>query len=275
MFPGVDGFQWTAGHLIFLSVFFSVVITIAGTVAMASIRAGRDADPQNIEHLRWASTFHDLPERDRACRHEMTGEFRHRVCKLQFGCCLCETHAKLGARQPQPVTVRAGVEDVFGLRFPLDRLYHRGHTWARMEENGTVTVGLDDLGRRLVGTPDVLDLPAAGSRVEVNGTAWRIEKSGASVRVLSPVEGIVVETGDPESDWVLKVRPTDSTTTDLLRGAEIKVWIGRELEKLQLLMACDGTAAGLADGGVMVEDASLICPEDRWDSVLAGMFLES
>src|SRR5689334_12190180 len=41
MFPGVDGFHWTAGHLIFLGVFFSVVIVIAGTVLTASIRAGR------------------------------------------------------------------------------------------------------------------------------------------------------------------------------------------------------------------------------------------
>lgn len=276
MFPGVDGFHWTAGHLIFLGVFFSVVIIIAGTVVMASIRAGRDGGAQNIEHLRWASTFHDLPERDRACRHELTGEFQRRTCKLEFGCCLCETHAKLAARQSQPVAARAGgEEDIFGLRFPLDRLYHRGHTWARTEEDGTITVGLDDLGRRLVGIPDVLELPAAGSRVEVNGTAWRVVKSGASVRVLSPVEGIVVDTGDPESDWVLKVRPTDTTTTHLLRGAEIRVWIGRELEKLQLLMGSAGTGASLADGGVMVQDASLICPEDRWDGVLAGIFLES
>jgi glycine cleavage system H protein len=271
MFPGVDGFEWTAGHLIFLGVFFSVLIVIATTVVTASIRAGRDGHARTIENLRWQSSFHDLPARDRACRHELTGEFKQRTCKLKFDCRQCETHAKLVAKHP----VGPGEPSVFGLHFPLDRMYHRGHTWARTEEDGTITVGLDDLGRRLMGTPDVLELPAVGNRVEVNGTAWRMRKSGASVRVLSPVEGIVVDTGDPESGWYLKVRPTDTATTHLLRGAEVKVWIGRELEKLQLLMGEAGAGASLADGGVMVEDASLICPEDRWDSVLAGIFLES
>jgi glycine cleavage system H lipoate-binding protein len=274
MFPGVDGFHWTAGHLIFLGVFFSVVIVIAGTVLTASIRAGRHGDAQSVEHLRWASRFHDLPERDRVCRHQLTGEFQRRICKLQFACCMCETHARLAAQQSAAATA-GGEENIFGLRFPLDRLYHRGHTWARMERDGTITVGLDDLGRRLVGVPEVLELPPSGSRVEVNGTAWRMEKSGASVRVLSPVAGTIVDTGDPESDWYLKLKPDDTATAHLLRGPEVKMWIGHELEKLQLLMAGAGSGATLADGGVMVEDASLVCPEDKWDSVLAGMFLES
>ena len=30
MFPGIDGFHWTAGHIIFLSLFFAVVMTILG-----------------------------------------------------------------------------------------------------------------------------------------------------------------------------------------------------------------------------------------------------
>jgi glycine cleavage system H lipoate-binding protein len=267
MLPGVAGFEWTAGHLIFLGVFFSVLIVIAATVAMVSIRVGRDR--QTIDQLRWQSTFHDLPKRDRACRHELTGEFKQRTCKLNFDCRQCDTHKKVLESHP----VAPGEADIFGMHFPLDRMYHRGHTWARTEEDGSVTVGLDDLGRRLVGLPDMLELPAVGSSVEVNGTAWRMRKSGAAVRVPSPVDGIVLATGDPESDWRLKVKPTNIRTAHLLRGAETKAWIRRELEKLQLLTA--GAGASLADGGVMVEDMSLTCPKDKWDDVLAGMFLES
>jgi glycine cleavage system H protein len=271
MFPGVDGFEWTAGHLIFLGVFFSVLIVIATTVVVVLIRARRDHSAQTADQLRWESTFHDLPQRDRACRHEMSGVFKQRTCKLKFDCRQCAIHSEVAVKHP----VAPGEANIFGLHFPLDRMYHRGHTWAKTDEDGTIAVGLDDLGRRLLGVPEKLELPAVGSRVEVNGTAWRAEKSGVAVRVLSPVEGIVLETGDPESDWYLKVRPTDIRTTHLLRGSEVKAWIGRELEKLHLLMAQPGTGASLADGGVMVEDVSLTCSEDKLDAVLAGMFLES
>ena len=261
MFPGVDGFHWTAAHLIFLGAFFAVVGIIAATVVMASIRARRDEQARKIEQLRWSGAFHDLPERDRACRHELTGEFQHRICKLKFGCCECETHARLIAQQP---------------KVPLLRMYHRGHTWAEAGEDGTFTIGLDEFGTRLIGKPDVVELPPVGSRLEVNGAAWRIEKNGASVRLLSPVEGEVIATADAEeSGWYLKVKPTDLRTEHLLRGAEVDPWMRREMEKLQLLLADDSTGASLADGGELLADASKACPPEKWDSVLGAMFLES
>jgi hypothetical protein len=34
MFPGIDGFHWTVGHVLFLSLFFAVALTIATTVAL-------------------------------------------------------------------------------------------------------------------------------------------------------------------------------------------------------------------------------------------------
>jgi hypothetical protein len=42
MFPGVDGFHWTAGHIIFLCLFFAVVLTIAVTVISALRSTVRD-----------------------------------------------------------------------------------------------------------------------------------------------------------------------------------------------------------------------------------------
>ena len=106
------------------------------------------------------------------------------------------------------------------MSFPLDRMYHRGHTWARPEADGTVTVGLDDLGARLLGTPDAVDLPAPGSRVQANGTAFRIHKREADVRVLSPVDGEVVETGGVDRGFFLRVKPLDGAIDmrHLLRG---------------------------------------------------------
>jgi hypothetical protein len=204
----------------------------------------------------------------------LTGEFKSRECPHSFDCRECETHARLIEGRP----VAAGEEEeIFGMSFPLDRMYHRGHTWVRRENDGSVTVGLDDLGSRLVGTPDAVSLPPAGSRVEVNGTAFRIRKRDADVRVLSPVDGEVIETGGPDRSWYLKVRPAalgEPSFRHLLRGAEIRPWLMRELERLQLTLSEEGAGATLADGGVLVDDMSKACPHTDWDAVCGEMFLE-
>ena len=48
---------------------------------------------------------------------------------------------------------------ILGAPLPQDRLYHRGHTWVRREEDGTYNIGLDDFIRRLIGNPDLIELP--------------------------------------------------------------------------------------------------------------------
>ena len=42
MFPGIDGFHWTFGHILFLSLFFAVALTILMTVVSAVWRTARD-----------------------------------------------------------------------------------------------------------------------------------------------------------------------------------------------------------------------------------------
>jgi hypothetical protein len=166
---------------------------------------------------------------------------------------------------------------IFGMSFPLDRMYHRGHTWARPEADGTVTVGLDDLGARLLGTPDAVDLPEPGSRVQANGTAFRIHKREADVRVLSPVDGEVVETGGVDRGFFLRVKPLDGLMDmrHLLRDSEVKPWLMRELERLQLALTMEGASMpSLADGGVPVADIAAAYPRTDWDAVCGEMFLE-
>jgi hypothetical protein len=156
-------------------------------------------------------------------------------------------------------------------------MYHRGHTWARPEADGTVTVGLDDLGARLLGTPDGVDLPAPGSRVQTNGTAFRVHKREADVRVLSPVDGEVVETGGVDRGFFLRVKPLDGPIDmrHLLRGGEVKPWLMRELERLQLALTMEGASVpSLADGGVPVADIAAAYPTTDWDAVCGEMFLE-
>jgi glycine cleavage system H lipoate-binding protein len=276
MLPWNYGFHWDLGHIVFLGAFYLVLATIAAALIAAARRARKEIAGHHVDEIAWHGDFHDLPARDRVCRHVLTGEFKCRECPHAFDCRECETHAKLIQRHPFERPERPE-EDLFGMAFPLDRFYHRGHTWVHPEPDGTVTVGLDDLGSRLIGKPDAIDLPLPGAPMEVNGTAFRVRKRDADVRVLSPVDGEVVAAGGPGADWYLKIRPTaisEAAFRHLLRGAEIRPWILRELERLQLALSAPAGAATLADGGVLVGDLAASCPNADWDAVCGEMFLE-
>jgi glycine cleavage system H lipoate-binding protein len=227
MFPWVHGFHWDAGHLIFLGLFFSVVMVIFCTVTKACLTARKDFKSQKQDEILWEANFEDLPAAARICRHELTGEFQHRTCDNNFDCRRCATHAKLMAQpaSAKTATRRQEEPDIFGLNMPLDRFYHRGHTWAKPETDGTITVGLDDLGARLIGKPDEIALPAVGTQVKANGTGWHVKKQRNSLRVLSPVDGEVIATGGPEKGWYLRVKPngTDGNMNHLLRGAYFSI----------------------------------------------------
>lgn len=258
---------------IFLGAFYTVLTIVATTLLNALWRSFRALRHGKVEEIRWHSDFHELPKCDRDCRHVLTGEFQHRECPNAFDCRGCQVHAKWITEHP----VRPAEEDdVFGMSFPRNRFYHRGHTWARPEADGTVSIGLDDLGRRLLGRPDALELPATRTRLIANGPAFRVRRREADIRVLSPVDGEVVGTGAMDGEYLLRVKPVAGSCDlrHLLSGWEVRPWIMREMERLQLALATDGMRATLADGGVPVADLAASCPHADWDTVCGEMFLE-
>jgi glycine cleavage system H lipoate-binding protein len=278
MFPGVHGFSWSLGNLVFLGIFYSVVIVVLSSVAVAWFRFRRDMVLQRAESIRWHADFEELPKGARTCRHEFSGEFSHRECQLGFDCRGCTVHAGLVAAKDAAAASRETDDaHIMGIPVPLDRAYHRGHTWVRSEGDGTVTIGLDGFMEKVVGTPETVTLPAAGARVEANGTGWRLGRHGSELRILAPVDGTVVDTGSREKGWYLKVRPDGDRLDDrhLLRGREeVEGWLTREVERLQRLLAGESVGMSLADGGEIVNDVCSAYPHADWESVCGDLALE-
>lgn len=276
MFPWNYGFHWGTASYIFLGAFYTVLVVVVTTLLGALLRTRRDLRANACERIRWHSDFHDLPAADRVCRHVLTGEFKQRECPNAFDCRECTTHAKLIEHRPASSSAAAEA-DIFGMSFPTDRFYHRGHTWAHPEPDGTVTIGLDDLGARLLGSPDEVILPEPGTQVQANGTAFRVRRREADVRILSPVDGEVVEVGGAGHAYFLRVKPQagQMDMRHLLSGAEVKPWLMREMERLQLALTMEGASVpSLADGGVPVRDIACAYPQTDWDAVCGEMFLE-
>ena len=148
MFPGVDGFHWTVGHILFLSIFFAVVVVILATVLCSMLRTARVLRTHPAAELCWKSDFAELPTSERRCRHELAGRVASRICDMAFDCRECRNYEKFAS-----LPASYPVNDL-GLIYPPERYYHRGHTWVEPTEDGNLTVGLDDLAVHLIGNPD-------------------------------------------------------------------------------------------------------------------------
>jgi hypothetical protein len=273
MFPWSPEFVWDAAHVAFFGAFYSVALTIAIVLGLGLRRARADARAGRTEAIAWRAAFEDLPSRDRACRHQLTGEAPGRVCENAFDCGRCAGHSAFTAirsASPRPAAAATG-----GLDLPLDRLYHRGHCYVKPEANGLVTVGLDDLARRLVGVPDAVEAPAPGARLTRDGAALRLRARGCDVRLLSPVDGIVRGTCGEGADVVLRVDPGGPlNATHLLRGEEVGPWAVGELGRLQRVLGAAELGPTLADGGELMSDLTAAVSPARLDAALGEMFLD-
>jgi len=96
------------------------------------------------------------------------------------------------------------------------------HEWARLEEDGTVTVGITDHAQEALGDVVFVELPDIGDVLIAGGEAGVVESVKAASDIYAPVSGEVVaineqledepETvnSDPYNDgWFYKLQPSD------------------------------------------------------------------
>ena len=259
MFPWVDGFHWTVVHIVFLTTFGLVLITVLATFAWSLFRTASDLRSHRATELCWHNNFSQLPEAERHCRHELSGKIIHRICPNAFDCRHCELYEAFAA-MPAPVrSLNAGVE------YSDKLLYHRGHTWVRPEEDGTFTVGLDEFAHHLIGQPDKLTFPRKGSDIQTDGIAWRMTKNGQEIRVRAPLDGIILAVGGPQYGWYLRVKPSGPVDLRrLLQGPEVSGWLASEMDRLQIQLRQPDSAPALDT-----------LPHANWDEVLSDTFLDA
>jgi len=76
---------------------------------------------------------------------------------------------------------------------PGDLKFLKSHEWARIEDNGTVTVGISDHAQGLLGDLVYVELPSVGDKVKVGSACAVVESVKAASDVYSPVSGTVTE----------------------------------------------------------------------------------
>ena len=134
---------------------------------------------------------------------------------------------------------------VEGYDLPDNLYYHNDHAWAKVESDGTVTVGMNDFYQKSAGDTTYIDLPFEGDEVEQGETCGKIQSAKWVGKFVSPVSGEILEVNEEleddctlinkspyEKGWIMKVKPSDidSDLGTLITGSKIEAWLKKEIE---------------------------------------------
>lgn len=105
---------------------------------------------------------------------------------------------------------------------PGDLKFMKSHEWARVEDNGTVTIGISDHAQGLLGDLVYVELPSVGDDVTAGNACAVVESVKAASDIYAPVSGKVVSVNSalvekPETinedafgeGWIFVVKPSN------------------------------------------------------------------
>ena len=112
---------------------------------------------------------------------------------------------------------------------PGDLKYTKSHEWVRIEDDGSVVVGISDHAQSALGDLVFVEPPEAGTQVAAGDACAVVESVKAASDVYSPVTGEVVGSNDALADspelvnqdpygdgWIMRIQPADPSELDAL-----------------------------------------------------------
>ncbi len=135
--------------------------------------------------------------------------------------------------------------EIEGYNLPDELYYTKDHTWARVEDDGTITVGMDAFGAKAAGNIEFIDLPMEDDEFEIGEAFGSLESAKWVGGLLMPVGGtVIVVHEDIEDDlklisedpygegWLIKLKPNNpkDDLKTLVHGDEVGPWLKKEIQ---------------------------------------------
>ncbi len=116
---------------------------------------------------------------------------------------------------------------------PAELKYASSHEWARLEEDGSVTVGITDHAQEALGDVVFVEVPGVGDKLAAGDEAGVVESVKAASDIYAPIGGDVIAVNevledepetvnaDPYNDgWFYRLQPDDVAELDKLLSAD-------------------------------------------------------
>lgn len=116
---------------------------------------------------------------------------------------------------------------------PENLKYTKTHEWARLDSDGTITLGITDHAQESLGDMVFVELPQTGATITAGKECGVIESVKSASDLYAPISGEVIVANDkvtttpallnsdPQGEgWLLKVRPSNKSELDALMDAK-------------------------------------------------------
>ena len=135
--------------------------------------------------------------------------------------------------------------EIEGYNLPDELYYTKDHTWARVEDNGIVTVGMDAYGAKAAGNIEFIDLPMEDDEFESGDAFGSLESAKWVGGLLMPVAGTVSAVNESIEDnlsllaedpygegWLIKIKPSNlkEDLKTLIHGVDVSPWLKKEIQ---------------------------------------------
>jgi glycine cleavage system H protein len=125
---------------------------------------------------------------------------------------------------------------------PSELKYSKSHEWVRLNDDGTVTVGITDHAQELLGDLVYVEVPEPGSELDAEQACAVVESVKAASDVYAPLAGTVLAVNEALADspeavnrdaygdgWIMQLKPADSdAVNDLMDAGEYQKFIETE-----------------------------------------------
>jgi len=115
---------------------------------------------------------------------------------------------------------------------PDDLKYSKSHEWVRVNDDGTVTIGVTDHAQAQLGDLVYVEVPEEGRELEAEEACAVVESVKAASDVYAPLAGTVVAANETLADtpeavnndaygdgWLIRIKPADAAAVNALMSA--------------------------------------------------------
>ena len=116
---------------------------------------------------------------------------------------------------------------------PQELKYTKSHEWVRVEDDGSLTVGITEHAQGLLGDMVFVELPDIDDEFEAEQDCAVVESVKAASDIYAPIEGVIIAVNEELEDapeqinvnayhegWLFRMTPSKPEDVDELMNAE-------------------------------------------------------
>jgi len=175
--------------------------------------------------------------------------------------------------KPEKIADTTSVFDENSVLLPKGLYFDKSHTWAFMEKNGTVRIGIDDFLQHVTGPVTRIKMKTRGEKITKGDPLLSIIQNGKQLTIYAPVSGTIISYNEtlntestminssPYSDgWIYMIDPSNwlREIQFMIRGDKFSAWLSSEFSRLKDFFASSAMVGPLEYSHVVLQDGGVL-----------------